>query len=136
MLYLKHFCYLFYMLFRENPREKWIILLLRFIYLTLSIYAGIECQDTKQRRKTKKMYKVQLDMASPRQAEAESSRDHSPPTRNDEWKARNLAMASERRAQGEMKQRAKDQSFPWRTIYSRGELRRPKLLRADVVETH
>jgi len=65
-------------------------------------------------------------MASPRRTEAKSSRDNSPPTCNGEWKARNLAMASERRVQGEEEQRAKDQSSPWRTIYSRGELRRPK----------
>jgi len=46
-------------------------------------------------------------MASQRRAEAENTRDHSPPTRNGEWKARKLAMASETRVDGEEVQRAK-----------------------------
>jgi len=83
-----------------------------------------------------KKYKVQLAMASPRRAIPVSPISHSPPTRNGKWKARKLAMASERRAHGEEVQRAKVQSSPWRTIYSRGKRRRPKLLRAEVAETH
>jgi len=113
-----------------------IIALLRFYYLTLSNCAGIECEDTKQRRKTKKKCKSQLAMASRRRAIPESTISHSPPTCNDEWKASKLAMASERWVDGEEFWRAEVQSSPWWTIYSRGELRWLKLLRGDVAETH
>jgi len=49
---------------------------------------------------------------NPGRAEAESSRDKSPPTCNDELNARNLAMASP----GQGGTESKDQSSPWRTI--------------------
>jgi len=65
------------------------IALLRFIHLTLSICAGIECQDTKQRRKTKKKYKGQIAMASRRWAIAESVK---------------IAPNSQRRVEGEPSQ--------------------------------
>ena len=64
MLHLRHFCYLSYKLFREKPKKRWTIALLRFLYLTISIFAGIECQDTKKERKTRICEKSQLAMAS------------------------------------------------------------------------
>jgi len=64
MLHSRHFCYLSYKLFRKKSRKRWTIALLRFLYLTLSICAGIECQDTKKERKTRICEKSQLAMAS------------------------------------------------------------------------
>jgi len=75
MLHLRHFCYLSYKLFREKLRKRWTIALLRFLYLTLSICAGIEWQDTKKERKTRICEKSQLVMASDLLAKG-----NSPPT--------------------------------------------------------
>lgn len=65
MLHLRHFGYLSYKLFREKPRKDEQLPYYAFLYLTLYICAGIECQDTKkERKKTRICEKSQLAMAS------------------------------------------------------------------------
>ena len=108
MLHLRHFCYLSYKLFREKPRKRWTIALLRFLYLTLSICAGIECQDTKKERKT-------------RICEKKS-------TCHDEWITREASMkTSSRRVEAESTRGNSPPTCHGEQNYSRGELRRPNL---------
>ena len=95
MLNLRHFCYLLYKLFREKPRKRWTIALLRFLYLTLSICAWIDLKTLKkeeeQGKKVQKGRKMKLLASNSQWRVAKAGRHiHSPPTLNGKWSKSNL----------------------------------------------
>jgi len=110
-------------------------------YLSYSTHlCGNWTQDTKQRRKTKRKRQKPTchgeQEASQRRAQVREHKNHSPSTRNSEWKAGTSQRAPEATRHQLATTSGRRQILPWQTIYSWGELRRPKLLKVDVAETH
>ena len=113
---------MFHKLSREKPREKW-ILPYYTLFILLYPFAHVwsvktPSKEEKQRKSTKvsspwrakaswsqkasEIARPQLATVRRRRAKSVSTRDHSPPTRNNEWKTRKLAMASGKASLGHL----------------------------------
>jgi len=57
-VYLRHFCYLFYKLFREKPREKWLLPYYAFIILLYPIVQELSVKTPSKEEKQRKSAKV------------------------------------------------------------------------------